>query len=336
MDKIKVAVVGCGSFACGMHLPNLQKLSDEYEIYAAVDIIEERARKVNDLYGTKYYTSDYRKVLDDDEVDLVIITTYHNEHGRIVVEAAEADKNILVEKPMTMSLEENDRVMDALAKHKVTLIVGFNRRFAPLSLKAKELISTKEPPFLVNYRAVDEIWGNSWTMDPKIGGGRIFAEACHFFDYFCWLTDAEPIRIYAEGGCFTHPDIPDTQDNAIITVKLTDGSIFALTNGDMGHRDYHKERVEIYCNRAVVMIDNYQYFEAYGFGEKQEINLPSVDKGHLQELRELAQAIREGRKTPINEVNGARATVCCLKAIEAIKTGEPQEVKPSEYIREAN
>lgn len=320
---VQSAVIGCGSFARYIHLPNIVS-SPDYCLYAAVDSDLGRARETAEEFGAGNYLTDYQAILSDANVELVFICTPHNQHARMALDAVRAGKHVLVEKPMAMKLEELGPIAKAVRAQGVTFTVGFNRRYSQLSGKARQLLERREYPLLINYRMVDTIWRHPWALDPEIGGGRLIAEAVHLFDLCSFLVGCEPVRIYAEGGNLTHPEIPDTQDNAVITLKFADGSIAGITIGDLGSSDYPKERVELFLGERTVLIDDYQLLEAHGFEGEHNVALPEVDKGFAQELVELAKAIREHRPAPITEIDGARATLCAIKGVEAIKTGQAQ------------
>jgi predicted dehydrogenase len=158
------------------------------------------------------------------------------------------------------------------------------------------------------------------------------SEAVHIFDFCAYMTGSEPVRIFAEGGALTHPEIAGTQDNAVMIVKFAEGSIASITHGDLGSAGYPKERVEFFFGERTVVIDNYQHLEASGFGREQAASLPEVDKGMRQELEELAKAIRSSSRAPVTEVDGARATLCAVRALDAINTGQAQEVDLASLI----
>jgi len=328
--SIGTAVVGCGNFARAVHLPNLKKLSD-YVLKAAADTNAEAAEAAKG-FGAAYTTTDYQRVLNDPSIDLVIICTPHFQHASMALEAVNAGKHVLVEKPMATKLEEIGPLVDAVRRKGITFTVGFNRRYSFLAQKARQLLAGRKYPLLLVYRMVDEIWRHPWALDPEIGGGRIISEAVHLFDFCAYMVGAEPVRISAEGGALTHPEIPGTQDNAVMTLSFADGSIASLTIGDLGNADYPKERIELFSGERTILIDNFQRLEAYGFDEEREISLPEADKGFIQELTELANAIRDHSPAPITEIDGARATLCALKAIEAMRTGKAQALQPAEYM----
>lgn len=332
MPPIVTAVVGCGSFARAIHLPNLAKLP-EYEPRTVVDLDPRRARDTADQFSVPNHSSDYDSVLNDPEIDLIVICTPHNQHSEMAIRAVNAGKHVLVEKPMALKLNELRPVVEAVRKAGVTFTVGLNRRFSELSGAAKRLIKGRKYPLLINYRMVNDIVRHPWALDPEIGGGRIISEAVHLFDLLYFLVGAEPIRVYAEGGNYTHPELPGTQDNAVITVRFADESIASITIGDLGSAAYPKERVEIFSDERTIVIDDYVRMETKGFEADAGIALPAVDKGFVRELESLATAIASHSPAEVTEVDGARATLCAVKTVDAIFNGSAQKVDLGAYIK---
>ena len=330
---VQSAVIGCGNFARYIHLPNIAS-SPDYHLYAVVDTDYTRARDTACEFGADNFLTDYQSVLADSKVELVFICTPHNQHAQMAVDAVNAGKHVLVEKPMAMKISELRPIAEAVRKQGVTFTVGFNRRYSSLSRKAKQLLDGREYPLLINYRMVNDIVRHPWALDVEVGGGRLISEAVHLFDMCSFLVGSEPVRIHAEGGNLSHPEIPETQDNAVITLRFADSSIAGITIGDLGSSDYPKERVELFQGERTVLIDDYQLLEAYGFSGEHSLALPEVDKGFVQELVELAAAIRDHRPAPITEIDGARATLCAVKAIEAIKTGHAQTLNLAAVVEQ--
>jgi len=324
--KIGTAVIGCGSFARAIHLPNIRR-NNAYALRAVMDTNAELAQHTATEFNALYGTSNYADVLDDSEVTLVVICTPHDSHARLSLQAVEARKHVLVEKPMALTLSDAQTLVRAVKRAGVILSVGFNRRYAPLMRKAKELVSERKGPMIINYRIVDEIWQHPWALDPKVGGGRILSESVHMFDLCTYLIGCEPVRIYADGGALTHPDIPDTQDNAVMLLRYDDGSIVSITHGDLGSAAYPKERAEMFIGRKTLVVDNYQHLEGAGFEEQIDTSLDTAEKGFTEELEELANAINGTPSGHLaNHIDGARATLCAVKAIEAIRSGCVQAI----------
>lgn len=330
---IQVAVVGCGNFARAIHLPNIVKLSD-YHLRLVVDADAQRARDTAEQFQVTGHSCSYDDALSNNEIDLVIICTPHNQHAHMAIQAVNAGKHVLVEKPMAMKLDELKPVVEAVRRQRVTFTVGFNRRYSDLGKKAKRLLDGRKTPVLMSYRMVNSIVRHPWALDPEIGGGRIISEVVHLFDFCAFMVGEEPVRIYAEGGNLAHPDIPETVDNAAITLNFQGGSIVSITVGDLGSAKYPKERIELFSDERTIVIDDYVGLETRGFDEDLNITLPAVDKGFVQELVELAEAIRGRSSAPVTEIDGARATLCAAKAMEAIRTGRSQELNLSAYVGE--
>jgi predicted dehydrogenase len=327
---IGVAVVGCGGFATGMHIPNLAALP-AYRLHAVADVDEARARRVAEQYGLSYATADYTRILVDPAVELVVITTPHNEHATMAIATARAGKHILLEKPMGMSPDETRAVVRAVREAGVTFAIGFNRRFAPLSQRLSALLAERPQPWMVRYRMVDAVWTH-WAIDPVMGGGRIISETCHIFDYLCWLTGSEPLRVFAEAGALTHPQYPTTQDNAVLTLRFANGSLASVTHGDLGHNAYPKECIEVFCGHGALVLTNFQRLEAFGFPAQEPlVELPAIDKGHRRELEVLAEAIRSVQRVPIDERVGARAMALCFAAIASARSGQSATLDPGEW-----
>lgn len=334
MSQVRTAIVGCGAFVKGFHLPNMRK-DGRYKIRAAVDVNEAAAAAVAAEYGADYSTGDYQRVLSDPEVDLVVLTTRHNLHADMTVRAAEAGMNILCEKPMGLTLAECDAVLKAVRRNRVKYCIGYNRGLAPLVRQARAALSALERPMVIYHRIQSYFKSNEfhWILDANEGGGRIVSEACHIFDLFCELTGREPVRVTAEGGVFTKSGKVTTPDTALVTVAFEGGSIATLCIPSVGNSQLPKEWTEIYCGNAAVTIENFQKMTSYIGPSVEERVLPEVDKGHAEELRLLADSLLTGGPAPNGVESAMRSALLSLKAIESIRTHQTIAVSPSEYGR---
>lgn len=280
--KINIAIIGAGNFVQGQHLPNLQQLSD-FNLRAIVDIIPTNSKSLAEQYKAQYFESDYRKVLADPDVDAVLIATRHNMHAPIIIEAAKAKKHVFVEKPICADERELKEIVKAIKENNVVCFAGFNRKYSQLSQKAKEALGKKNGAWIINYVVnAGSLPKNSWIYDSIEGGGRCVGEACHFFDFFNFIIDAEVQSI--ESNSFD-------SDNFVATMKYKDGSIANLIYSSIGSGDFPKERVEIFRGGAIAIINDYKELQLYGTEEKG-LKLGKQDKGSLAELREFAKIIK--------------------------------------------
>ena len=315
--KINVALIGAGRFAKVTLLPLMSKIPD-YNLRAVCSTTGINAKEVAEKYNAEYYTTDYRETLEDENIDLVIITTPHNLHYPLIMDAANAGKAIYVEKPMCLSEEELDEIVKVIEKKKVPLVVGFNRRYAPLAVKAKELLEQKHGPYLINYRVnAGFVPRTHWIQDPEVGGGRIVGECCHFFDFFNYIIESKVESICALGIPMNDTTVI-ANDNIVGTLKWADGSLATLTYTALGHGDLPKERIEIYGDKSSMVINDFKNMELYGFKGKS-IRMKRQDKGHHQELVELAKFLKNEKSNIVSFQECVKAMKITFEAGKLIK-----------------
>lgn len=290
---INVAVIGAGGFAQGMHLPNLDKLSKLYKIYAIVEKDGNKAKQVAIEYGASYCTTNYTEVLEDTNVDMIIIATRHNLHAPLAIEAARAGKAVFVEKPMALNKYELDELVKVLAETRVPFGVGFNRRFSPFANRIKDITFTRQSPMIINYRMnAGYIPLTNWVHTEE-GGGRNIGEACHIYDLFNFLIDSEVASIEAK-SITPNSEQYASNDNFIATIKYKDGSLCNLTYTALGSKDYPKEEMEIYVDGKIIKMLDYKKMEI--FDKKHKVLQIKQDKGHLEELKAFYMSVSEGEE----------------------------------------
>lgn len=295
--KIKVALCGVGGFAKGMHIPNLKKMSDKYEIYAVQSRTGSNAQSVAVANNAKYSTTDYQKILQDKEVDMVMICTRHNLHAKMVTDAMNAGKAVFVEKPMAITVEEMEEVIVTARKTKVPFLVGFNRRFSKYARAAKKVLVNRKNPMIINYRMnAGYIPLDHWTQTEE-GGGRIIGEGCHIFDLFNYFTDSKAESV-SVNKITPQTDHVSCADNCVVTVKYEDGSVCTLTYTGQGHKDYGKEFCEIIVDGMVITIDDYKSITGYGV-KVRDIKSATPDKGQYEELLAFYKVMKAKKQYPI-------------------------------------
>lgn len=316
---VTVGLIGGGSFAKSTILPNLKRL-DKVHIKAVATATGKSAQWIGKKYGCEYATTDYREILDDESIDLVVIATRHNLHAPIVVEALKRDKNVHVEKPLTLDVEQLKAVIEAEKNSQGRLMVGFNRRFAPQAIEAKKRFSKRMTPLMVHYRVnAGYIPPDHWIHDPEEGGGRIIGEVCHFVDFLQFLIGAAPERVYAtkiSGG----EDII-AEDNVNIAIDFADGSRGTILYTALGDKSLPKEYIEIFGDGKVMVINNFKTRGPLSLGQ---------DKGHYGEFRAFIQAILEGQPSPIPMRELALTTLTTFRIHESLEKGAPVSVSLNE------
>ncbi|APG10535.1 oxidoreductase [Bradyrhizobium japonicum] len=305
--RIKIAVVGAGSFAQGMHLPNLKKLGDKFDLRSVVSRTGLSARTAAERFGFSTASTDFQTVLDDPQVDLVLIATRHDLHAEMTVAALKAGKHVFVEKPLSMTEEGLDAI-EAFYEANPNgplLMTGFNRRFAPAVSAAREVIKRRLSPMIVNYRMnAGYIPSDHWVHGPH-GGGRNIGEACHIYDLFNSLTGSQPVEVQARSI------VPASghwrrDDNFVATVRYADGSLCTLTYTSLGSKEFPKERFDIFVDGKVLVLDDYKRLEVTG--AKAGWKGLTIEKGQFEELVALAEAFKPGGKWPISLADQLSAT----------------------------
>jgi len=290
-DKINVGVIGAGSFTREVHLPNLEKLNKFYNIYAICCKSGNNAKSLAKQFDAVCATTDYTEILKDKNIDMVLISTRHNLHAKIAIDAANAGKAIFLEKPMALNQEELSKLVDTLEKTKVPFMVGFNRRFSPFALIIKEQINNRVNPIMVSYiMNAGFIPKDHWVHTAE-GSGRNIGEACHIYDLFNYFTNCKVSKVKAT-SINPKTEQYSSNDNFVVTIKYKDSSVCNLVYTSLGSKKAPKEKIEIYFDNKIIYLNNYKELEFFGLREKN-IKINIQDKGHYNELQKFAKSIKE-------------------------------------------
>jgi predicted dehydrogenase/threonine dehydrogenase-like Zn-dependent dehydrogenase len=318
---VRVALVGAGGFAKGMHLPNLQALSKDFHLRAVVSRSGHNAAATARQWGADFSTTDFDAVLKDSEIDAVIIATRHNLHAQMALDALAAGKHVLLEKPLATTAADAGRIRDWYASRSADrdlpiLLTGFNRRFSPHVRQAAAALAGRSNPMVINYRMnAGHIPLTHWVHGDE-GGGRNIGEACHLYDLFTFLTDSEVKQIQAS-ALSPRTAHYSSSDNFVATVSFADGSVATLTYTALGTKDFPKEQAEIFCDGKVIALDDYKTLTVAGGKATCRTKLP--EKGQKEELRAFAAGIRDG-EWPIPLWQQLQATDIAL-AVDATLKG---------------
>lgn len=310
-----IGIIGAGNFTKMTMLPALKGTGASFKYIASTGGVTGTA--LAKKFGFTHSTTDYKQILADNEVDTVLITTRHNSHAKFVIEALQASKNVFVEKPLCLTIDELDQIIEA---HRTTLnsqlIVGFNRRFSPHIQAIKKALGNNSGPININATMnAGSIPANVWVHDLQTGGGRIIGEACHYLDLCVYLTGSE-IQSVCMNALGENPR--ENTDNASILVRFKNGSNVVINYFANGAKSYSKERIEVYSQERVFIIDNFRTTK--GFGAKGFKDLKTkIDKGHRAQFQTFIKRIQQGGEVliPFSEiVNVTRAS---FAAIESLK-----------------
>jgi len=324
---IGIGLIGAGLFARGTLLPAMKGIYGlRMEGVATAGGLS--SRHIADSFKFRYATTQYQELLADPNIDLVFILTRHGSHAHFVCEALKAGKAVFVEKPLAIDskgLEEIERTYLELQKRTGEgyskppfVMVGFNRRFAPGTLKAIEFIGDKGPSTIVHMRCnAGFIPANSWVHHPEEGGGRIIGEVCHFIDLAQALTGGLPKTIFA--ACAESSQ--GTRDNVCVTVQMDNGAAATITYAANGDKAFPREDVQIFSGGSVCIINNFKNINFTVNGRSKRSKSLEVDRGHKNELKAAFNSIRTGKPSPISFKSLVATTRATFAAEESILKG---------------
>lgn len=312
--KGKIGIIGAGNFTSSTVVPNLKKAGAKVKYVASASGLT--AKVIAKKMGAEYATSDYREILNDPEVGVAIITTRHNLHAPMVLETLKAGKSVMVEKPLCLNEEELCLIEEAYktAPKGTTLTVGFNRRFAPLAVKLKELAGSG-PKNIVATMNAGFIPPEVWVHDLEIGGGRIIGEACHFVDLCSYLAESRVVSVLMN-AMGENPQ--ENTDNASILLRYENGTNAVINYFANGSKSYPKERIEVFAQEKVLVLDNWRKLSGYGvkgFSNKKR----SLDKGHAAQFTLLTERATNGGEPLIPFESIINTTKASFAAILSLK-----------------
>ena len=310
----KIGIIGAGNYASSMIVPSLIKANARIKYIASGQGLT--AKILAKKAGAEYATSDYQEILKDQEVDLVIISTRHNLHAGMVQEALHANKSVFVEKPLCLNPTELEAIIQAYqeADSKVTLTVGFNRRFSPFATKLKQLAG-EGPKNIVATMNAGFIPKEMWVHDLEIGGGRIVGEACHFIDLCSYLAGSRIISV-CMNAMGINPE--ENTDNASLLLRYENGTNAVINYFANGSKAYAKERIEVFSQERVFVIDNWRKLEAFGVKGFSTMK-GTMDKGQKIQFALLNDRIQNGGDALIPFDSLINTTKATFAAIESLK-----------------
>jgi len=311
-----IGFIGAGSYAQSYLLPNMPK-SSEVVLKGIMTSSSTGSRSVADRFGFEFCTGNVDEILKDPEINTVFIASRHDSHGRYVIETLKAGKNVFVEKPLCLTLDELQIIRELCVQpNSPLLMVGFNRRYAPLTEVIRDRIKTGTMSMLYRVNA-GSIPSDSWIQDSEVGGGRILGEVCHFVDYLTWVNGSRPISVHAVS--MKEPENLD--DTLSISLKYKNGSIGSILYFANGSKSFGKEYLEIYCHGTTCMMKDFRELEIYGFGKPYKKKLLNQDKGQKNEVLLFIKAVREGAASLIFVEDFLNSTEVTFRVIESLRTG---------------
>jgi len=320
-----VSVVGAGTYARATLLPALATLPG----IRRTSLVTAKGLSAWDAgrrFGFATASTDLETALGDD-TSLVVVATRHGSHAALVRECLARDMAVLCEKPLCVSEDELDALVAAYAAAPTPfVVVGYNRRFAPLVVRLRERLAEVGRPLVLSYRVnAGAVPRQSWLHDDGEGSGRLVGEACHFVDLLSHLAGAPVRRVHA-----VRPGTPgESNDPETFTalLELADGSVATLVYSADGDPAHPKERLEIVGGGAVAVLDDFRELTVTHRGRRDRTRAWSRDKGHAAELAATVDALRRGAPEPVPFVEAVAGMRALFAIRRALATGAPVEAE---------
>jgi predicted dehydrogenase len=315
-----LGLIGAGSFATGTLIPGL--LAAGFEPLAVASASGLSAESARRRFGFASSHADPGDIIGRADVDLVAIATRHDSHAELAALALEAGKAVYVEKPLSLDWEGLSLVRASQRRSGAPLIVGFNRRFAPLT----EVVRRLPGPRLMAYRVnAGRLPRNHWMNDLARGGGRLKGEGCHFIDFLCDQAIGDPVRVTARGFS-SRSDLPlAATDNFSVEIWFDDGSVGTLHYAADAPIGPGKERFELSGPGVYAEIDDYRRGRVWHGRRKQRLGRGRQDKGFAAQFDYLAKLMRGDLEAPTAD-DLWLTTLVTLAAARSLETGEPELV----------
>ncbi len=317
---LRVGFLGAGNYACSMLLPHLNDRKDVLLASVATNT-SLSAANAQRRFGFQNTYTDVQAVLTDDDIDAVFVVTRHRSHADLVCRALQAGKAVFVEKPLALTAEQLDQIVDTVRDTgNDRLMVGFNRRFAPLlnDLRSSfgKIASGSVLRYLVNAGRLD---ADSWYRNETDEGSRFVGEGGHFIDTASWWFDKQPIEVSAFGS-------PDDADLHVV-LRYEDGSLASIDYLTSGHTRFPKETIEVSGSHRTARFDNFANATLWsGRRPVTKRSRRGVDKGQRNAIGAFVDAVRSGSEMPISWESLVATTSATLAAGSSLSTGSAQKV----------
>ncbi len=293
--QVRIGLIGAGTFTRGVLLPAIAAAPDV--VFQGVSTATgQTGEKTGSKYGFRYATTDYKALLQDPEVDLVVIATQHRAHGKMVVEALQAGKHVFVEKPLCVTRDELARIREAYQGTGAVVHVGFNRRFSPHVLAVRDHFAGVGEPLFSTYRINAGYAPPGSTMHRE--GGRVIGEVCHFLDTLIAITGAPIKRMQVAKVEAGNAALTD-EDSVALICEHEGGHLSTIQYLARGNALVPKERLEVHGGLRSAVLDDFSTLRRYDGSKVKTDRLLVQDKGHKAQMAQLIAAVRAGSPAPV-------------------------------------
>jgi predicted dehydrogenase/threonine dehydrogenase-like Zn-dependent dehydrogenase len=318
--RLRAGFIGAGNYASAMLLPRLAGLPEANLAHVATTR-SLSAVNAQRRFGFTTASTKADAVLDDGSVDAIFIVTRHHTHADLVCRALETGKAVFVEKPLALTREELDRIIEVVANTgNDRLMVGFNRRFAPLLTQMRSDFGQSSSAAMMRYLvSAGPLAADSWYGNDALEGSRFTGEGGHFIDTLGWWAGSLPCEVYAVQG--------SEKDDVQVTVRFQNGSSGTICYATAGNSRFPKETFDAAGDGRSARLDNFRK-AAVWTGRRQNTTRArgGQDKGQQVQLAQFVKAVVAGTAMPIPLESLVATTRATIAVSESLLSGRPERV----------
>ncbi len=332
-EGVAVGVLGAGGFATSTLIPAI-KASSATVLVSVCAATGSHASHAARKFGFNSCTTDEAALIQSPNINTVVVATRHHLHARQVLAALSAGKHVFCEKPLCLSEDELRSIARAYtaiaSSERPSLMVGFNRRFAPMSVRLKVFLAAISEPLALHYRInAGYLPPDHWVNDREQGGGRVLGEICHFVDLLMFLAGSPIVEVeaHAVGASARY-----SGDNVLASLRFANGSQGTVSYLASGDRSICKERIEIFGGGSTAVLEDFRRLELARNGRKEVIRSRwKQDKGHRAEWVAFVEGTQRG-ESPIPFEDVACSTLATLRIEESLARGERVPVDVASFL----
>ena len=316
-EDINISFIGAGSYAQGSLLPNMSNLENTSKVGVLTNN-GTTSKRVAEKYKFQFCAANEEDVLDS-RTNTLFIATPHSSHASYVLKGLVNNKHIFVEKPLCLNEIELDQIIEAQASSSTAVMIGFNRRFSPLTLKMKDAMGND--PMTMIYRVnAGSIPKDNWMQDMELGGGRIVGEVCHFIDYLTYINGSLPTKISAAAL----PDMNNLNDTLNILIQFENGSTGVIAYYANGSKNLSKEYVEVFSSGITAILKDFKELIIYGKGKPTKVKIWNQNKGQKEMVKSFVESIKDTGDAPIPFSEIVAVTKASFRVLDSLKQGGKQ------------
>lgn len=339
MGKVKIGLIG-SQFVSTIHAESLKRVADA-EIIAVASKTEEHVKAFAQKHNIPSYFTDYKKMLEMDEIDMVVLGVPNDLHAQVTIDSAKAGKHVVCEKPLCMNLREADMMIETCKKEGVKLMYAEELCFTPKYVRLKQLVDEGAlgKVFMVKQSEKHDGPHSPWFWDvERSGGGVVMDMGCHAFEFFRWILGKPEVEsIYADMGTYVHKDKTKGDDNSIVIVKFANG-VTCVAEESWAKKGGMDDRAEVYGSEGVayanlLMGNAILTYSDVGYGYAVEkasttrgwsftIYEEAWNYGFPQEMEHFVDCVKNDKQPMETGEDGRAVLEMIFAAYESARTGK--------------